>query len=609
MNDAYPTDDSPDDGAGQAALFPLLSGEGNQRLVVEWIQAHDRYTLVDPDQPVETATFDCCILDGEMLQTHAETLRARKRKAKPALLPCLLLIPEADLSLIETDSGEIADSVVFETADEVVSMPIKKAELEWRTQALVRLRTQSQRLKERTETLELFKQAVEASGHAIWISDTDGTINYVNSAFESVTGYSRDEAVGESPNLLNSGEMDDDFYSDLWETITAGDTWHEEITNQRSDGSQYVADQTIAPIVEDGEPRAFVAVQTDITERKELEGRLSLYRDIIERLDDPIMIQTCEGEFRLVNDALCSFAGLSRDELLGGGEYAFMDEETATRIARQKQRVIETEQPVEYNIEPTFKHSDREAIFYTSRYPYYEDGELAGTLAICRNVTDLEERTRQLHVLDNILRHNIRNELNVIHGRGEQLRGDLEGELEAAAGTIVDRAETLLTTSEKSRKITTVLSEPREPISADIGQVIRVLAKEIAGDWPNAEIDVTGPTQLVVSANESITAALEELFTNAVIHNDSEEPHVCVDLTVEGSWGTLSVRDNGPGIPEFDRDVLESGGAIETLSHGSGLGLWLVYWTVNHSGGKINVDEREPRGTEITIWFPLETGG
>ncbi|QWC18239.1 HAMP domain-containing histidine kinase [Halorubrum sp. 2020YC2] len=271
--------------------------------------------------------------------------------------------------------------------------------------------------------------------------------------------------------------------------------------------------------------------------------------------------------------------------------------------------MIETEQPVEYSVEPTFKHSDREAIFYTSRYPYYEDGELAGTLAICRNVTDLEERTRQLHVLDNILRHNIRNELNVIHGRGEQLQRNLEGEPKAAAGTIVDRAETLLTTSEKSREITTVLSDSQGPTSVDIGQVVRVLAKETADEWPNADVDVTGPTQLVVSAAESITAAIEELLTNAVIHNDSEKPCVRVNLAVEGSWGTLSVRDNGPGIPEFDRDVLESGGAIETLSHGSGLGLWLVYWTVNHSGGKINVDEREPRGTEITIWFPLETGG
>jgi PAS domain S-box-containing protein len=609
MNDAYPADESADDDAEQAALFPLLSGEGNQRLVVEWIETHDRYTLVDPDQPIDTATFDCCILDGEMLRRHAEALRTRKRDAEPALLPCLLLIPEADLSLIEADRGEIADSVVFETADEVVSMPIKKAELEWRTQALIRLRTQSQRLKQRTETLELFKQAVEASGHAIWVSDTDGTINYVNPAFESITGYGRDEAVGESPELISSGEMDDDFYGDLWETITAGETWREEITNQRSDGSQYVADQTIAPILEDGEPRAFVAVQTDITERKELEGRLSVYRDIVERLDDPIMVQSRDGEFRLVNDALCSFAGLSREKLLDDAEYAFMDAETATTIARQKRRVMDTERPVEYSVEPTFKHSDREAVFYTTRYPYYEDGELAGTFAICRDVTRLKERTRQLHVLDNIMRHNIRNELNVIHGRGEQLRNHLEGELEAAADVIVDRAETLLLTSEKSREITAVLSDPRESVPIDIGRVVRDVAESTADDWPDADVVVTGPTRLVVSATESIDAALEELFTNAVLHNDGETPHVCVDLEIDGSWGILRMRDDGPGIPEFDRNVLESGAAIEPLSHGSGLGLWLIYWAITRSGGEIRVEDREPRGTEITIRLPLATDG
>ncbi|TKX52833.1 PAS domain S-box protein, partial [Halorubrum sp. SP3] len=210
MNDTLSVNDFSDDVTDQAALFPLLSDKGDRRLIVEWIESHDRYTLVDPDQPVETATFDCCIVDGEMLQTHAETLRARKRKAEPALLPCLLLIPGADLSVIETDRGEIADSVVFETADEVVSMPIKKAELEWRVEALTRLRTQSLRLKKRTETLELFKQAVESSGHAIWMSDATGTIKYVNSEFESITGYSRTEAVGESPELISSGAMTDD---------------------------------------------------------------------------------------------------------------------------------------------------------------------------------------------------------------------------------------------------------------------------------------------------------------------------------------------------------------------------------------------------------------
>jgi len=71
--------------------------------------------------------------------------------------------------------------------------------------------------------------------------------------------------------------------------------------------------------------------------------------------------------------------------------------------------------------------------------------------------------------------------------------------------------------------------------------------------------------------------------------------------------GLFSVRDDGPGLSEFDRDVLESGEAIEPLSHGSGLGLWLVYWAVERSGGDISVADREPRGTEIAVRLPLAT--
>jgi len=595
--------EQPTAGDEPAVVYPLLKDSGNQRVLREWLTSHEEYVVAD-DKPVGQKTFDLCIVDQPALDDHSEAIQAAKADAEPALLPVLLLVSDLERELPASSKGRLLETVFETTVDELLSTPIRQAELEWRLQSLLRLREQSLDLQAQTDQLRRFKQAVEASGHAILMSDTDGTIEYVNPAFESMTGYSRETAVGSTPRILKSGEMDETHYERLWETITAGDTWREEITNRHKDGSLYTTDQTIAPIVEDGEPTAFVAVQTDVTEQKALQHRLSLHRDIVERLEDPIMIQTTDGEFRLVNDALCSFAGLSREQLLSDDEYEFMDPETATTIARQKRRVLETEQPVEYSVEPTFEYSDREAIFYTSRYPYYEDGELAGTLAICRNVTDLEERTRQLHVLDNILRHNIRNNLNVIHGRGEQLREGVDGELEAAAEVIVERAEDLLTTSEKSRAITDVLSESVEPTPTDLGRLVRSVAKRTATTWPEADIDVTGPSQCNVAATGSLGSALEELFANAVIHNDSDEPRLRVELAVEGSQAVLSVQDNGPGISEFDRDVLESGGAIDKLSHGSGLGLWLVYWGINRSGGDIRVD-CEPQGTEITIRLPV----
>ena len=87
-------------------------------------------------------------------------------------------------------------------------------------------------------------------------------------------------------------------------------------------------------------------------------------------------------------------------------------------------------------------------------------------------------------MLDNILRHNIRNNLNVIHGRGEQLKAGVDGKLEAAADVIVDRAEDLLTTSEKSRAITTALSESSGATPVDLGRLLRETATKTATQWP-----------------------------------------------------------------------------------------------------------------------------
>jgi PAS domain S-box-containing protein len=120
-----------------------------------------------------------------------------------------------------------------------------------------------------------FRHAVEAAGHAVFLTDTDGTIQYVNPAFEEITGYSRAEAVGSTPAILKSGEMSAEYYEELWETILAGEVWEKEVVNRRADGTLYHAHQTVAPLVTD-DVDAFVAIQTDVTERAERERQLQL---------------------------------------------------------------------------------------------------------------------------------------------------------------------------------------------------------------------------------------------------------------------------------------------------------------------------------------------
>ncbi len=137
---------------------------------------------------------------------------------------------------------------------------------------------------EREQSLRTFREAVEQAGHSIYVTDTDGTIQYVNPAFEEMTGYGAREAIGQTPNILNSGEHEKEFFADLWQTILGGEVWTGEVTNERKSGEQYVINQTIAPIVENGDIERFVAVNDEITEQKRRERTLRRQRNSLERI-------------------------------------------------------------------------------------------------------------------------------------------------------------------------------------------------------------------------------------------------------------------------------------------------------------------------------------
>ena len=136
--------------------------------------------------------------------------------------------------------------------------------------------------KEREVALRTFRGAVEQAGHAVLITDPDGTIEYVNPAFEADTGYSRKEVVGRTPSILKSGKHDDSFYAALWETILDGELWEAELINRKRSGELYRVRQTIAPITDSsGEITQFVGIEAEITDEWLRRQRLDVLNRVL----------------------------------------------------------------------------------------------------------------------------------------------------------------------------------------------------------------------------------------------------------------------------------------------------------------------------------------
>jgi len=124
------------------------------------------------------------------------------------------------------------------------------------------------------EKLRKLSRAVEQAGESVIITNKQGVIEYVNSSFTKITGYSAEEVLGQTPKVLKSGNQTTEYYAHLWKTISTGEIWHSAIIDRRKDGSEYPALMTISPIIDgDGEITHYVGVQQDMTTHEALEEK------------------------------------------------------------------------------------------------------------------------------------------------------------------------------------------------------------------------------------------------------------------------------------------------------------------------------------------------
>ncbi|WP_418281268.1 PAS domain-containing protein [Halorubrum sp. DTA98] len=235
------------------------------------------------------------------------------------------------------------------------------------------------------------------------------------------------------------------------------------------------------------------------------------------------------------------------------------------------------------------------------------DGDVIGAIGLGEDLTESTLRAERLAVLTRVLRHNFRNDLNVITGFTEQALASVDDpETRTQLERVVDTAARLLRVGETSRKVERLLDERQSsvplPLSTAVSEAIDSLPDDARS---TAEIDVAVPEGVTVSVVERFPEAITELVDNAIRYNDGERPYVRISAAAlpSDSWASLVVADDGPGVPPAERAVLT--GDENQLDHASGLGLWYVNWIVSASGGSFDISESKHGGSRIELNLKL----
>lgn len=223
---------------------------------------------------------------------------------------------------------------------------------------------------------------------------------------------------------------------------------------------------------------------------------------------------------------------------------------------------------------------------------------------LTETTTELEAAVQQADRLHRILRHNLRNSCQVIAGNADLLAQETLGEENERLAAIQKQNDRLISLSRKSIYLRDFLDIDGDHRTVEeLADTVQKQVERTREKYPAATITLDRPAQARVQAHHHIGDAVEELIENAIQHNDSANPHVRVNVEKKAEMVSVTVADNGPGIPQVERVVLERKTETPT-EHSQGLGLWLVYLTIYYSNGTLSVANRDNGGAEIQFRVP-----
>jgi len=367
-------------------------------------------------------------------------------------------------------------------------------------------------------------------------------------------------------------------------------------------GDRLWIEATVSPAVIAGEDR-IISIQRDITEQRQLERRL---RTITERIDEIVYLTNGDlSEALYVNSAYADVFGRPVDELYEDPETYFEsvvpeDRETfESGVAAMRADTDAGDPDAKYEFEYRIRRPDGEVRrVETTSYPVLD--ETSGShryVNVTEDVTGRRAREQRLSVLNRVLRHNVRNGLDVVLAHTDRIDDD------GLRSDIRDPAMGLLELSVKAREAEEVIAAATDtPDTIALTDVAERVVDRFQASAHPGEITLEYPSELRVPAHRMvIRRVLAELVENALTHSDKDTPRVDIRVRRPADAGVeIAIADNGPGIPEQERQILTTG--IETqLQHGQGIGLWFVNWAVTQSGGELYYRPNTPEGSIVTI--------